>query len=187
MARPKIYQRKFLIKKEFQWKFILLYAVTVSSIVGLTTMVMYWQLDEAIEHSLYSVHIKVEKVGDLLLSLMFYANFTAILAIVLMVTLLSLGVFRSINRHFSALGSIVSDMAQGTFSDAVLPDSRFFGVDRLNQIIDQTRMNYQGSYALLDEALRDLEQGCGKESHPELLKSGQAKLADLLKEVSFEK
>jgi methyl-accepting chemotaxis protein len=185
MARPSFLKRKFFIKKQFQGRFILLYSLTVSGIVGLGTFILFFQINAAVERHLYSTHIKIERVGDFLVNLLFGVNFYIILTVVIVVLLLSLLIFKKINSNFSRMEETIQAMAEGDFAKPFTCDRCFMEAGDLTSILEQSRMNNLARFEQLNEALNDLEQGTLKSADQKLLESGKDKLKKLLGTISL--
>lgn len=181
MARPSFFKRKFFIKKQFQGRFILLYSLAVSGLVGLGSFFLFLQIRAAVEQHLYSTHIKIERVGDFLVNLLFRINFTIIFFIVAVILILSLIIFRRINNNFASMEKTIQAMAEGDFTKPFSCDGCFMEAGDLTPLLEQTRINNLARFELLDEALHDLEQG----ADPKLLQSGKEKLATLLETISL--
>ncbi|WP_321392990.1 hypothetical protein [uncultured Desulfuromusa sp.] len=185
MARPSFFKRKFFIKKQFQGRFILLYSLAVSGIVGLGTFFLFLQIRAAVERHLYSTHIKIEQVGDFLVLLLFRTNFTIVFTIVAAILILSLLIFRRINKNFASMEKTIQSMAEGDFNKPFTCDRCFMEAGDLTSLLEQTRIKNRTRFEQLDEALNDLEQGTLSSADPELLKRGQDKLEHLLENISL--
>ncbi len=158
MARPSIFKRKFLIEKQFQGRFILLYAIAVSTIVGLGTGFLYWRIDLAVEQHLYRTHIKIERVGDFLVDLLFHINFYIILLIVAVILSLSLFIFKKINNNFAQMEETIKSMAGGDFTKPFNCDNGFMEIGGLTTVLEQTRSGSLANLEHLHEALDSIEQ-----------------------------
>lgn len=181
MARPSLFKRKFLIKKQFQGRFILLYSFAISLIVGLGTYFLFFKIRSAVEQHLYSTHIKIERVGDFLVNLLFKTNFIIILIVVMTVLLLSLLIFRRINKNFSKMEMTIQAMARGDFNQPFSCDRCFMETEDLTSTLEHARKNNLSRFEQLSNAIDDLEQG----TDPKLLQSGKEKLTVLLKNISL--
>ena len=182
MARPSLFKRKFLIKKQFQGRFILLYSFAVSGIVGLGTYVLFFQIRAAVEQHLYSTHLKIERMGDFLVNLLFSVNFYLILIVVGAILLLSLIIFRRINNNFASMEKTIQAMAEGDFNRPFTCDRCFLEAGDLTSILEQTRINNLTRFEQLNDALNDLEQGSADQK---LLQKGKDKLNKLLENISL--
>lgn len=185
MARPSLFKRKFFIKKQFQGRFILIYSLAVSGIIGLGTFFLFLQIRAAVERHLYTTHIKVERVGDFLVNLLFSINFYIILIVVVAVLILSLVIFRKINSNFSRMEETIQAMAAGDFTRPFTCNGCFMEAEDLTSILEQTRINNLTRFEQLNEALNDLEQGTLKSVDQNLLKIGKDKLQILLQNISL--
>lgn len=184
MARPNIFNRRYFIQKGFQGKFILLYTLTVCTVVGFATWYLYRKIEAAVENHLYRTHIKIERVGDFLVDLMFTANFYAILAVVLTVLLVSLLFFMGINRTFKQIDTAIEVMARGDFSQPYQQGNTFTEVGDLRFLLEQARTKNQNRFFQLDAALNELEQGAQNKETKQLNK-GKAQLDLILSEISL--
>lgn len=183
MARPSYLNRKFFIKKRFQGKFILLYTLSALGIVSLATYFLYLQIDAAVEKHLYSTHLKIDHVGDFLVSLMFRANFYTISAIVTMVLIFSLIIFKGINRNFKRMETTVEAMSRGDYSIAYIPGRSFTEIGNLAALLEQARTANKSRAERMRVALETLEKGCVSPGDSKLFKDGKEQLDQLLDEI----
>lgn len=184
MARPHIFNRRYFIQKGFQGKFIILYILTVCTVVGVSIWFLYRQLQSAVVSHLYRTHIKVERVGDFLVDLMFSTNFYAVLSIVSGVLVISLLVFMGINRTFGRIDKAVEAMAQGDFSQPYKRGYAFTEVGDLRFLLEQARTKNQTRFLQLEAVLGELEQGV-RHQDDEMIKKGKAQLDLILSEITL--
>jgi len=185
MARPNILTRRYFVHKSFQGKFIFLYSLAVCSVVAIATWSLYLQIEAAVEAHLYRTHIKITRVGDFLVDLMFTANFYTILAVVLVVLSVSLLVFKGINRTFNRIDDSIETMAGGDFSQPYKQGYGFTEVGSLHVLLEQARTINENRFSQLDAALTELELGLSGEGDSERLKKGKAQLDLILNEISL--
>lgn len=184
MARPNFFQRRYLVQKEFQGKFIVLYLILVCTVVGLATWSLFVQIETAVESHLYRTHIRIDRVGDFLVDLMFRVNFYAILGIVLIVLIASLLVFRGINRTFQKMDRVIAAMAEGNFDIACEKGTPFTEVGDLRHLLEQARTQNKARYTRLETAIGALEMGINNHDI-EQLEKGRIELDLVLREVSL--
>lgn len=185
MVRPSYFNRQFFIKKRFQQKFILLYALSVSGVVGLATYFLYLQIDAAVEKHLFTTHIKINQVGDFLVDLLFRANFYTVLAVFIVVLIVSLMIFRGINRNFSRMEKTLSAMSLGNYATPYIAGRSFTEIGNLASLLEQARVANQSRSEKIKAALDNLERGSVPPGDPVLLKAGKDQLDKLLTKVSL--
>lgn len=184
MVRPLFFKRQYLIQKSFQGKFIFIYAASVSIIVGLATWLLYLQINGAVEKHLYRTHIQIEKVGDFLVELLFSINFYALLAVVVVTLLISIFVFRAINRRFEQMEQAIAVMGAGNLSQPLQQGHRFADVGELSALLEKARLKTQADFNQISHALDDLERGLSQAGSNEDLKRGRDKLDEVLRTIS---
>lgn len=176
-------RRQFFIKKEFQGKFILLYALLIISLAVLTSYGLLLSIQEALECQLYSSHLKVERSGDLLQGILLRTNIAVILAMVVLVVILSLYIFSRLNTHFFRMEQRIDAMSRGDFTSAAQPPSRFNEISRLISLVEQTQHDYRQRFEDIAGALEEIEEALAAGGDREQLQAGRAKLDKLLQEV----
>jgi len=179
------YRRRFFIKKEFQGKFILFYILAVASVTGISTFLLHGQIKQVVERYLYSSHIKVAKTGDFLLDLMFKGNLWAMLAVVIVVLLLSLVVFRRLNRHFSRLEQKLLHFAASGPPSQPLPVSHFNAIAELNRLAHSTEEHFHLQHNEIRSIVVKLEAACAQKVDPEELGEIKRKLDSLLQDIQL--
>jgi len=175
------YRRRFFIKKEFQGKFIAFYILAVAAVTGVATFLLHGRIKQVVEHYLYSSHIRVARTGDFLLDLMFQGNLWSMLAIVAVILLLSLVVFRRLNNHFSLLEDKLLNLAAGNDDMSPLPASHFNAIAELQRLAHDTQESFKDRHTELLATLADLETACMNSVEGDALAAGKARLDALLK------
>lgn len=175
-------RRQFFIKKEFQSKFILLYTLTLVLLAGLTTWLLALKINRALEWHIYSSHLKIERTGDFISGLLFETNLEASLAILAIVTLLSMIVVKRLNRHFYRMCRTLNSMSRGEFSVDRQPPSRFHEISLVINMVEGVKATTITRYERLQQALLLLEAGC-KSPSPDRAKL-QAAHSELTRELS---
>lgn len=150
-------RRQFFIKKEFQGKFILLYALCVIGPAGLSVSALYVQARMALEKLLFSSHLKITHTGEIFRGLLINTNLIASALMVVLVMLLSLYIFRRLNMHFSQMEMRFEAMGRGDFSPTPQLSSRFNEVSTLIKLSEQTRQNYRERFRDIEALLNKLE------------------------------
>ena len=185
MARPNIFNRQYFIQKRFQGKFILFYALAVSAVVCLASWYLYLQIDAAVEAHLYRTHIKIEKVGDFLVDLLFVANSYSILAVVLTVLAVSLLIFKGINKTFTRMDDSITAMSHGDFSQPYRPGPAFAEVGQLASLLEKSRIANSARFEQISAALDIVAQGASGSGDLNLLRKGKAQLDLALNDLSL--
>lgn len=150
-------RRQFFIKKEFQGKFILLFALCVISPAGLAVLALYMQARMALEKYLFSSHLKITDTGEIFSGLLIRTNLISSAFMVVLVLLLSLYIFHRLNLHFYRMEERFDAMGQGDFSYPPQRASRFKEVSILINLSEQTRQNYRERFRQIDALLNKLE------------------------------
>lgn len=151
-------RRQFFIRKEFQGKFILLYALCAIGPAGLAVTVLYAQSRMALEKYLFSSHLKITHTGEIFSSLLIRTNLISSALVVVLVMLLSLYIFRRLNTHFSRMEARFDAMGRGDFSPLPPLPSRFKEVSNLINLSEQTRQNYCERFRDIEALLKKLEE-----------------------------
>jgi len=185
MSRYPFRRRNFLIKKEFQGKFILIFALSLIGLSGLITWVLAHKIQNALEWHIYSSHLRVERTGDFMLGLLIQTNLAAILAILALVTIVSLIVVQRLNRHFGLLGATVDAMSQGDFNSPVQPVSRFHEITNLINLVAEMKVHYRDKFVSIHEVLIDLDAACVSNANDETLRQHRNRLDSLIRKFSL--
>ncbi|MBN1956897.1 MAG: hypothetical protein JXQ81_03255 [Desulfuromonadales bacterium] len=185
MARPSFLKRKFYIKKQFQGRFVLLYTLAISLIAGLGIVLLYWQIDRAVEQHLYKTHIKIARVSDFLVDLLFNVNFAIIGVIFIAVLIISLLVFRRINRNFLSMNETIQSIARGNFSRPFTCEKCLMQAGELTAILEQARINNRFWFEQLRDALNKIETGLKPGGDQQELERGREKLNAVLEKISL--
>lgn len=185
MARPNIFTRQYFIQKKFQSKFILFYVFAVSAAIGLSCWFLFLQIAAAVENHLYRTHIKIEKVGDFLVDLLYVTNFYSILAIVLTVLVVSLLIFKGINKNFKKIDDTIATMSCGDFSKPYELGHAFTEVGRLASLLEESRCINLDRFNQIQSALDLIERGATGSGDLGSLKKGKAQLDLTLNDISI--
>ena len=151
-------RRQFFIKKEFQGKFILLFALCVIGPVGLAVTALYVQARTELERYLFSTHLKITNTGEIFSGLLIKTNLISSAFMIMLVMLLSLYIFHRLNKHFFRMEARFDAMGQGDFSPLPQPPSRFNEVSTLINLSEQTRQNYRERFREMEALLSKLEE-----------------------------
>lgn len=185
-SKQKLHRRRqFFIKKEFQGKFILLYAFLIISLAILTSYGLFLSIQKTLESQLYSSHLKIERSGDLLQGILLKTNVAAIFAIIVLVVVLSLYIFRRLNTHFFLMEQRIDAMSRGDFTLDMQAPSRFNEISRLISLIEQTQHDYRQRFDAIAATLDDIDEALNNGADPEQLQAGRARLSKLLQEVAL--
>lgn len=183
MGRTQNRRRQFFVKKEFQGKFILIYALTIIALSGVVALRFHRGAKETLAGYLYRSHIQIERSGEALSGLLLETNVFAACAIFLLVIVLSFIVFRRLNVHFSRIERRLDAMAGGDFACAHQPASHFSGIAQIIDQVQALQAEYGGRLRDLDLALDEIEAGCRGCGDLERLRKGNERLRQLVENV----
>lgn len=178
-------RRQFFIKKEFQGKFILLFALCVIGPAGLSVAVLYRQARQQLEKYLFSSHLKITHTGEIFSELLIKINLISATLIIVLVILLSLYIFHRLNMHFSRMETRFDAMGRGDFSPLPQPTSRFNEVSNLINLAEQTRQNYRERYQNIEALLSKLEESLKNNAGVTVLSEHSKALAEHLQRVTL--
>lgn len=178
-------RRQFFIRKEFQGKFILLYALCVIGPAGLAVTALYVQARMALEKYLFSTHLKITHTGEVFSGLLIKTNLISSALMIALVMLLSLYIFRRLNMHFSRMQARFDAMGQGDFSPLPQPPSRFNEISTLINLAEQTRQNYRERFREIATLLNKLEESLTAGAATAELRQLSKELAGHLQRVSL--
>ena len=185
MQRPSFLRRKFFIKKEFQSKFIAIYALGVIALSGMTTLILNSWLHKIVDEQLYSSHMKVQRTGELFLIPLIQTNLYAVLAISLLILIFSVIIFKRLNNHFFRMDKAFNSMAEGDYQSYDPPPSRFEEINALIDLVRRAQDDYSVLTADLTKITKDIiaevEAGCS----PEKIKQLHDRLAQSIKQVQL--
>ena len=176
-------RRQFFIKKEFQGKFILLFALCVIAPAGLSVLVLYRQARQELEKYLFSSHLKITHTGEIFSELLIKINLISATLIIVLVMLLSLYIFRRLNTHFLRMETRFDAMGRGDFSPLPQQPSRFNEVSTLINLAEQTRQNYRERYQNIETLLSKLEESLTNNAGVSELSEHAKALAEHLQRV----
>lgn len=184
MSETRPYRRRqFFIKKEFQGKFVLFYAVSVVSLAGIATLVFARYAGLTIDRHIYSSHIKIARSGELIRGILFEANLACATAVILLVIGLSLYIFHRLNCHFWAMEERFTAMARGDFSLPRQPGSRFNEISELIDLSEEVRTDYRQRYIEIGEVLGEIEEALACPDPAAGLRDARTRLDALLAQV----
>ena len=178
-------RRQFFIKKEFQGKFILFYALCVIGPAGLAVIALYVQSRLALEKYLFSSHLKITHTGEIFSGLIIKTNLVSSAFMIVLVMLLSLYIFRRLNLHFFRMETRFDAMGRGDFSPLPQLASRFNEVSNLIKLSEQTRQNYHGRFREIETLLNRLEDSLTAGAATAELREISKELAVHLQRVSL--
>lgn len=178
-------RRQFFIRKEFQGKFILLYALCAIGPAGLAVTALYAQSRAALEKYLFSSHLKITHTGEIFSGLLIRTNLISSALVVVLVMLLSLYIFRRLNTHFFQMEARFAAMGQGDFSPRPQLPSRFKEVSTLINLSEQTRQNYRERFREIEALLNKLEESLSAGAATAELRQLSQELAGHLQRVSL--
>lgn len=176
-------RRNFFIKKEFQGKFILTYALTLIALAGLVTWILSIQMRTAIENHLYSSHLNIQRTGDFMFDLLVRTNMFAVVGILALVLIISSIIIGRLNRHFHRMCQTLQAMSRGNFDTPDIPESRFHEITNLIRLIGELKLHYRKKFATIHDVLAEIEQGCTELPDKHRLISGRERLQHLLDQV----
>ena len=177
-------RRQFFIKKEFQGKFILLYTLCVIGPAGLAVLALYLNARQVLEKYLFSSHLRISNTGEIFQDLLIKSNLISSALIVVLVTLLSLYIFRRLNKHFYRMEERIDAMARGDFSFQPQLPSRFNEISTLIELSEETRQIYRERFREQSQLLDKLDEKLVSGATTAELRELAEKLAIHLSQVS---
>lgn len=178
-------RRQFFIKKEFQGIFILLYSICVIGPAGLAVGGLYVKAQLKLEKLLFSSHLKITNTGEIFRDLLLTTNIISSALIVVLVTLLSLYIFRRLNKHFYRMEERFEAMGRGDFSLQPQQPSRFNEISTLIDLAEQTRQDYRERFREVDLLLENLDKNLTADTTAAELRKFSEKLAMQLSRVNL--
>jgi len=178
-------RRQFFIKKEFQGKFILLFALCVIGPVSLAVTALYVQARTELERYFFSSHLKITNTGEIFSGLLIKTNLISSALMVVLVMLLTLYIFHRLNTHFFRMEARFDAIGRGDFSLLPQPPSRFNEVSTLINLSEQTRQNYRERFRQIEVLLSKLEDSLTAGAGTAELRQISKELAVHLQRVSL--
>ncbi len=175
-------RRQYLIKKRFQWLLILSYAVVCGLLSAVAGLWLHASLGRAVESHLYSSHLRVERSGEIIAGILLQVQAAGALLTLSAVLLLSLLIFRSLNRYFQGLETDLRILARGEFTLPAPTGTPFPEISRLQEQVEELGLAYAGRFLLAGQALCDIDRACAA-GDPDRLRSAREKLAKALAEI----
>lgn len=185
MGRANSRRRQFFVKKEFQGKFILLYALTITALSGIVAFRFYRGAQEALSRHFYRSHLRIERSGEALSSLLVETNIFAVIGIFMLVIILSFIIFRRLNVHFFRIEQRLDAMADGDFTVEPQPASHFSGISQVIGLVQTLQKDYGERLHTLALALNEIDGCCRGHVDMERLRDGNENLRHLLKEIAL--
>ncbi len=176
-------RRNFFIKREFQGKFILAYALALIGLAALITWILSIKMRRALEMHLYSSHLNIERTGDFMFDLLVRTNMYAVIGILALVLLLSSIIVNRLNRHFNRMCATLRAMCRGRFDTPPIPESHFHEITNLIRLVEELKLHYREKFVSIHDALQEIEAGCEQLPDTTRLRKGRDRLQQLLDQV----
>lgn len=151
-------RRLFFIKKEFQGKFILLYALCIILPAALAVLALHKQAQVELERHLFSSHLKISDTGEIFQWLLIKTNLLSSSLLIVIVMLFSLYIFHRLNTHFFRMEALFDAMGRGDFSLKPQLTSRFNEISTFIELAEATRQDYRQRFWELSELLDQLDK-----------------------------
>lgn len=174
-------RRNFWIKKEFQGRFILSFALLGITLAALMGGVLYETIRRVLDARIYSSHLHVQSSGDLVAGLLLKTNVGAVVGILLLVIGVSLVIFNRFNHHFRVLIGTLEDMSAGDYASRGVRKSHFGEISLLYALIEQARQAGEERSRLLRDALLEVEAGCAARPDVQRLRNAEQRLEEALR------
>jgi methyl-accepting chemotaxis protein len=185
MGRPSFRRRKFFIKKEFQGKFIAIYAIGVFILSGATTLILNSWLHKIVDEQLYSSHMKVQRTGELFLAPLIQTNLYAMLAVSLLILIFSVVVFKRLNNHFLRMDRAFKAMAEGDYQSYDPPGSRFEEINAMVDLVRSAQDDYSSLTNDLAKVTKEIDAAVKAGCSAEKMKQLHERLALMVNQVQL--
>lgn len=176
-------RRQFFVKKEFQGKFVLLYAMTVTIIAVVTTYLLHARLNDAVNRLFFSSHLQLDSTADIVYSELFRINVIAVVLIAAGTIGISLYVFHRLNAHFRRVEHVFDRMAEGRYDPSPLPASRINEISQFVKLVEDVRDTCSQRTAELADIAGQLRNALEHGAEAEELERLHGRLEGLLEKV----
>ncbi len=109
-------RRKYIVKKEFQARFIMRFLGVVMVASAVSGYLMYMMINKQSEDVFYTSHIKLSSTGEVLLPAIMKVNFGVIVAVLLAVALVTLYITNKVEGPLCRIGRSAEKIGEGDFT-----------------------------------------------------------------------
>ncbi len=81
--RITFWQRKYLIAKKDQLTVVMFLVLNMTVIMGISFIVLYHLMNRALKSIMYSIHIKIDSIGDVLIPIVVEVNIAFLIAVII--------------------------------------------------------------------------------------------------------
>lgn len=113
-----IRRKNFYVEKKFQRNFILYYLIVVLTLIFFSGIAFYFFFNNIIEHSLYTIHPKVQSVRDIIVpNLMLFFVLMTLIALITIIFVANV-IFKKVGKSFEVYKKVSERIKSLDFKDA---------------------------------------------------------------------
>jgi methyl-accepting chemotaxis protein len=167
-------RRQYLIKKQFQGKFIFFFSFAVVALLLFHWFMVYYIIDRELAVELYRSHMKIRSTGEMIGPILWYLSGATIPVVIVVGGILGYLLLRKVELPLTHFKSVVEAIAKGDFSRRMPSDApedlpRVFNemTESLEKTFQSLQKNIEGLQSDIN-TLDNLSKGDPSSSHREM-------------------